>query len=253
MSGLCAALAGADSLVANGHLRRREQRRASPRSSSTATRSAPSAATCARTRSTRSTALIDDIKEVGIGGHYLGRRSTRTFYRAGEVWRPDVFQREGFEDCAGTSLVERALGARGRAARDPRGPAARPTPPSARSPRSSPGRRRMSAGGMSRALDQLPQRRERDFVHEQVVRVLEEVGIGYNTPAAIELLEEAGASGRPRAPHGQAAVGARRALPGDGAAARCCSPGATRRTTWSSATGRSRSAPTAPAPTCSTT
>ncbi len=34
---------------------------------------------------------------------------------------------------------------------------------------------------------------ERQFVHEQTAYVLEEVGIGYNTPAAIDLLEEAGA------------------------------------------------------------
>ncbi len=47
---------------------------------------------------------------------------------------------------------------------------------------------------MSRPSISYLSRRERDFVHEQVVRVLEEVGVGYNTPAAIELLEEAGAS-----------------------------------------------------------
>jgi len=34
---------------------------------------------------------------------------------------------------------------------------------------------------------------ERQFVHEQTAYVLAEVGIGYNTPAAIDLLEEAGA------------------------------------------------------------
>jgi trimethylamine--corrinoid protein Co-methyltransferase len=34
---------------------------------------------------------------------------------------------------------------------------------------------------------------ERQFVHEQTACVLEEVGVGYNTPAAIDLLEEAGA------------------------------------------------------------
>ena len=34
---------------------------------------------------------------------------------------------------------------------------------------------------------------ERAFVHEQTVRVLEEVGVGYNTAAALDLLEEAGA------------------------------------------------------------
>ena len=34
---------------------------------------------------------------------------------------------------------------------------------------------------------------DRAFVHEQAVRVLAEIGIGYNTPEAIELLAEAGA------------------------------------------------------------
>jgi trimethylamine:corrinoid methyltransferase-like protein len=34
---------------------------------------------------------------------------------------------------------------------------------------------------------------EREFVHEQTARVLAEVGIGFNSPAAIELLAEAGA------------------------------------------------------------
>lgn len=34
---------------------------------------------------------------------------------------------------------------------------------------------------------------ERRFVHEQTVRVLEEAGVGYNTPEAIDLLEQAGA------------------------------------------------------------
>ena len=33
---------------------------------------------------------------------------------------------------------------------------------------------------------------ERQFVHEQTVRVLEEVGVGYNSPAAIDLPEEGG-------------------------------------------------------------
>ena len=53
-------------------------------------------------------ALIDDIREVGIGGHYLGRRSTRAFART-EVWRPSVFQRGTFEEFAGTTLVQTAV------------------------------------------------------------------------------------------------------------------------------------------------
>ena len=33
-------------------------------------------------------ALVDDIVDVGIGGHFLARKSTRQFYRAGELWQP---------------------------------------------------------------------------------------------------------------------------------------------------------------------
>jgi trimethylamine--corrinoid protein Co-methyltransferase len=58
------------------------------------------------------TALMDDILEVGIGGHFLGRRSTRQFSRA-EVWRPRAFQRGTFEEFSGRPLaVEAAARAR---------------------------------------------------------------------------------------------------------------------------------------------
>jgi trimethylamine---corrinoid protein Co-methyltransferase len=53
------------------------------------------------------TALLDDIAEVGIGGHFLGRRSTRAFARA-EVWRPTLFQRGSFEEFEGRPLVAEA-------------------------------------------------------------------------------------------------------------------------------------------------
>ncbi len=45
---------------------------------------------------------------MGVGGHYLGRRSTRTFMRGGELWSPRVFQRAPFESYGGRSLVEDA-------------------------------------------------------------------------------------------------------------------------------------------------
>ena len=35
---------------------------------------------------------------------------------------------------------------------------------------------------------------EKEYVHEQTMRVLEEVGVVYNTPLAIDLLEQVGAS-----------------------------------------------------------
>jgi trimethylamine:corrinoid methyltransferase-like protein len=53
------------------------------------------------------TALMDDIMEVGIGGHFLGRRSTRAFARA-EVWRPGLFQRGSFAEFEGRPLVAEA-------------------------------------------------------------------------------------------------------------------------------------------------
>jgi trimethylamine--corrinoid protein Co-methyltransferase len=56
------------------------------------------------------TALMDDIVEVGIGGHYLARKSTRAHARS-EVWRPEVFQRGTFEEhrAPGRSLLEEAV------------------------------------------------------------------------------------------------------------------------------------------------
>jgi trimethylamine--corrinoid protein Co-methyltransferase len=54
------------------------------------------------------TALTNDIAAVGIGGHYLGARSTRQFFRAGELWQPRVFQRDPLEAYAGRSLARDA-------------------------------------------------------------------------------------------------------------------------------------------------
>ena len=49
-----------------------------------------------------------NIAAVGIGGHYLGRRSTRQFHRAGEVWQPALWQRGTFESYEGRPLVAEA-------------------------------------------------------------------------------------------------------------------------------------------------
>jgi len=54
------------------------------------------------------TALMDDIREVGIGGHYLARKSTRQFYRGGELWSPMTWQRAPFETYADRALVREA-------------------------------------------------------------------------------------------------------------------------------------------------
>jgi trimethylamine--corrinoid protein Co-methyltransferase len=59
------------------------------------------------------TALMDDILDVGIGGHFLGRKSTRAFSRS-EVWRPSAFQRGTFEEFVGRPLAAEAA-ARARA------------------------------------------------------------------------------------------------------------------------------------------
>jgi len=53
-------------------------------------------------------ALTGDITAVGVGGHFLGAKSTRHFSRAGEVWQPRVFQRQPLETYAGRSLVHDA-------------------------------------------------------------------------------------------------------------------------------------------------
>ena len=53
-------------------------------------------------------ALIDDIAAVGIGGHYLGRKSTRRFHHAGEVWQPALWQRGPFEQYEGRPLASEA-------------------------------------------------------------------------------------------------------------------------------------------------
>jgi trimethylamine:corrinoid methyltransferase-like protein len=54
------------------------------------------------------TALVGDIATVGVGGHYLGAKSTRRFNRAGELWQPRVFQREPFATYDGRSLARDA-------------------------------------------------------------------------------------------------------------------------------------------------
>ncbi len=53
-------------------------------------------------------ALLDDIAGVGIGGHYLGRKSTRRFHGDGEIWQPALWQRGPFEQYEGRPLVAEA-------------------------------------------------------------------------------------------------------------------------------------------------
>ncbi len=52
--------------------------------------------------------LMDDLVEVGIGGHFLGRRSTRLMFRAGELWQPGLWRRGTFDQYAGSPLVKDA-------------------------------------------------------------------------------------------------------------------------------------------------
>jgi trimethylamine---corrinoid protein Co-methyltransferase len=108
MTGLCAALAGADSLIASGGFE-------GVQSTSLAKMVLDADQVGALRRYIRespvdeTTALVDDIVEVGIGGHYLGRRSTRTHART-EIWRPALFARGGGEAGAPkASLLERAV------------------------------------------------------------------------------------------------------------------------------------------------
>ena len=52
--------------------------------------------------------LVDDIIKVGIGGHYLGCKSTRQFQRAGELWQPHLWHRGTFDQYVGAPLVKDA-------------------------------------------------------------------------------------------------------------------------------------------------
>ena len=56
-----------------------------------------------------STALLDEIASVGIGGHFLAAKSTRRLYRGGELWQSSLFQRGPFENYVGRSLLEEAV------------------------------------------------------------------------------------------------------------------------------------------------
>jgi trimethylamine---corrinoid protein Co-methyltransferase len=106
MTGLVAALAGADSLIAAGSLD-------GVQSSSLAKLVLDCDQLAAIRRYLRedpideTTALLDDIMEVGIGGHFLGRRSTRRLSRS-EVWHPQVFQRGTFAELGTRSVVQAA-------------------------------------------------------------------------------------------------------------------------------------------------
>jgi len=51
--------------------------------------------------------LLDDIRAMGPGGHFLGRRSTRE--QARHVWQPSVLRRGTFEASRGRTLVQDAL------------------------------------------------------------------------------------------------------------------------------------------------
>jgi trimethylamine--corrinoid protein Co-methyltransferase len=53
-------------------------------------------------------ALLDDIRKIGIGGHFLGCKSTRTYSRS-EVWRPALFQRGTYDEFKDEPLVEQAV------------------------------------------------------------------------------------------------------------------------------------------------
>ncbi len=55
-------------------------------------------------------ALIDDLLEVGIGGHFLARRSTRQLYRAGELWQAKAWHRGTFDQLRSQAARGRRLG-----------------------------------------------------------------------------------------------------------------------------------------------
>ena len=210
------------------------------------------------------TALMDDILAVGIGGHYLGCRSTRAFSRS-EVWRPQVFQRGTFEEFAGRPLAEEAAApARVRSSRRTKSRLC-PRTRTGTSTMSSPdgpharawardGGRADRGGAMARARADLPVRggprgvraraggaRARGDRHR-----LQHAGGDRAARRGRRPGRQDGAA-RPSCPGTSSSAASRRAHP------RCGWPGVTRGATWWSGTGRSPSAPTAPRPTCSTT
>ena len=69
------------------------------------------------------TALMDDILDVGIGGHFLGRRSTRQHSRT-EVWRPQCVPQGDVRGVRRAAARARRRRAGARDHRDPRGAAA---------------------------------------------------------------------------------------------------------------------------------
>lgn len=51
--------------------------------------------------------LVDDIRAVGPGGHFMGQRSTRQHER--DIWKPSVLRRGTFEASRGRTLAQDAL------------------------------------------------------------------------------------------------------------------------------------------------
>jgi trimethylamine--corrinoid protein Co-methyltransferase len=51
--------------------------------------------------------LVDDIRAVGPGGHFMGQRSTRQHAR--DIWQPSVLRRGSFDASRGRTLVQDAL------------------------------------------------------------------------------------------------------------------------------------------------
>lgn len=82
LTGLACALAGADSMLAFGLM--------------------DGAETVSLAK------VIMDCDVVGAGGHFLGARSARQFYRAGELWQPRLWHREAFEHYIDTPQVKDA-------------------------------------------------------------------------------------------------------------------------------------------------
>ena len=123
MSGLAAVLAGADSLIAAGSLDA-VQNHSLAKTVLDADTVGMIRRFCRPEPIDAAKALMDDIVEVGIGGHYLGRRSTRTLSRSGELWRPALFRRGSWEEYAARPLADGCRPAGARADRHPRGAAA---------------------------------------------------------------------------------------------------------------------------------
>ena len=138
------------------------------------------------------TALMDDILDVGIGGHFLGRKSTRAFSRS-EVWRRRCSSAGRSRSSPGGRSQKRPPLARARSSRRMRSAAARGRGPAHRRgisgwARARAGRRLTTPGTparrgtVARAAPTYSSEEDRAFATRQAARVPASIGRSTTSP-----------------------------------------------------------------------